>query len=196
MATGNLLSVYDTDDPFIRNFGEHRDAERKLAITGGLSGFEKMWKDFVDSPGAVYKRIVFDTHGNRGRIFFTHQAMDWGGAKSILGKYSYTKIFSEFTKIYFSGCNVADDDDGWLFLQEIAKHLCRTGGGLVIGWTSLGLGTRFSWPHTAKHLWGEARYVVARPGGVIDDMFEGSTVVHQLMRGDPAGIRRYQLMDT
>ena len=98
MATGNLLSVYDTDDPFIRNFGEHRDAERKLAITGGLSGFEKMWKDFVDSPGAVYKRIVFDTHGNRGRIFFTHQAMDWGARKVSLENIAIRKFFRNSPK--------------------------------------------------------------------------------------------------
>jgi hypothetical protein len=196
MAIGDLLSIYDADDKHIRNFGEHRDAERKLAITGGLKGLVESWGEFIKSPGGFYNRIVFDTHGNSGRIFFTDEAMYWGGVRDIFGRYNYNKIFPIYTKIYFSGCNVAEGDDGWLFLQEIAKQLCRSGGGVVIGYTSLGIATRFSWPRTPKHFWGDARYVVANPGGVIWDMFESSEVIQQIMRGDPAASTRYQLMQT
>jgi hypothetical protein len=107
----------------------------------------------------------------------------------------YSGVFPFFTRVYFDGCNVAEGDAGWLFLQEIAKSLCRIGGGVVFGWTSLGFSTRgFHWPHKWVHPWGDVRYVVAAPGGAITDMFETSEITSGLFRGDPVALRRARLV--
>lgn len=173
------LSVYDADDEFCRSFGENRDAARKLAVTGGLGGLKSAWDGFVASPGGDYSRVVFDTHGNQGMIFFHGQALDWGGVGALFGGRDYAKIFPGFTRIYFDGCNVAEGSFGWLFLQEVAKSLLKAGGGMVFGWTSKGytFGIRgHTAPHKWVHLTGKIRYVVARPGGVIDDMFDSADI--------------------
>jgi hypothetical protein len=178
------LSVYDYDDSSCRSFGENRDALRKLAITGGIAGLKSSWDSFVKSPGGPYSRVVFDTHGNKGMIHFNNEALSWGEVGSTFGKYNYGHIFPFFTRVYFDGCNVAEGDFGWLFLQEIAKTFCRTGGGVVFGWTSKGYTLNF-WGHTAPHKWvhplGAVRYVVAKPGGRIDDMFDSADLLPALV---------------
>lgn len=132
------LAIYDADDSSCRSFGENRDASRKLAISGGVAALKNSWDGFVKSPGGPYSRVVFDTHGNKGMIFFKHEAVLWGDVSRIFGGVDYGRIFPSFTRVYFDGCNVAEGDFGWLFLQEIAKALCGKGGGVVFGWTSKG----------------------------------------------------------
>lgn len=180
----NRLAIYDADDQSCNSFGENRDAERKIAVTGGLKGLVAAWDSFMQSPGGPYAKVVFDTHGNAGEIFFNGEGLGWGGVGKVFGKYNYTHVFPRFTRVYFDGCNVAEDDEGWLFLQEVAKAFLRAGGGLVFGWTSkgytLGIGGHTA-PHKWVHLTGKVRYVVARAGGGVDDMFDSEDLYPAVM---------------
>lgn len=201
------LAIYDADDSSCRSFGENRDASRKLAISGGVAALKNSWDGFVKSPGGPYSRVVFDTHGNKGMIFFKHEAVLWGDVSRIFGGVDYGRIFPSFTRVYFDGCNVAEGDFGWLFLQEIAKALCGKGGGVVFGWTSKGYALSV-WGHTAPHKWfhpwGKVRYVVAKPGGFIDDMFDTEDIASAIsptpaerrfgLPGDPVAKQRYNLV--
>jgi hypothetical protein len=203
------LAIYDADDSSCNSFGKNRDALLKLPITGGVAGLKTSWGNFVAAPGGPYSRVVFDTHGNAGMIFFGDDAIQWGDVSAVFGKVDYSRIFPRFTRVYFDGCNVAEGDFGWLFLQEIAKVFCRAGGGVVFGWTSKGYALS-AWGHTAPHKWfhpsGKVRYVVAKTGGVIDDMFDSTDLLPAIMaasgyRGawgynkvDPAAKQRYELV--
>ena len=139
-------------------------------------------------------------------IFFKDDAVHWGDISSIFGGVDYRRIFPSFTRVYFDGCNVAEGNYGWLFLQEIAKALCGAGG-VVFGWTSKGYALS-AWGHTAPHKWfhpwGKVRYVVAKPGGVIDDMFDTEDIASAIspspaerrfgLPGDPVAKQRYNLV--
>lgn len=64
----------------------------------------------------------------------------------------------------FAGCNVADGEDGWKFLERAGKLFLRTGGGYTLGWTSLG----FELFDHDMHFWGDWRKVKFRAGGSVE----------------------------
>lgn len=112
--------------------------------------------------GSRFSRIVFDTHGNSGSIFFNHQPInaDWwtrsaGVAPVALG--------TAGGRAYFSGCSVAGGEEGWNFLTEAARCIFKGVGGQTVGWTSTGFAN--PWNGHTVHLWGDARTVFLAPDG-------------------------------
>ena len=99
--------------------------------------------------------------------------------------------------MYFGGCNVAEGDAGWQFLEAAGRVFLRSAGGVVFGHDSAGLAVRLRAPipglfgavgevlgvfgfHSALggglrslykgqtfHPWGATRYVTVAPGGTI-----------------------------
>ena len=75
--------------------------------------------------------------------------------------------------MYFSGCNVASSDAGWLFLETAGQVFLR-GGGYAMGWTSYGHGfkgeTWRSWYNShSMHFTGDVRIVTFRSGGSVQE---------------------------
>jgi hypothetical protein len=131
----------------------------------------------------------------------TSVSMHQRDVSTVFGGKDYQNIFPSFTRIYFDGCNVAEGDFGWLFLQEVGKALCQAGGGVVFGWTSKGYTLKVgnhALPHKWVHPTGDVRYVVMAKGGTVDDMFTATEVVQGLFPprfgGSGELTRRYQIM--
>jgi hypothetical protein len=83
-----------------------------------------------------FNRVLFQTHGNTGRILFNHHRLDAGVLKAQFR--SYGALFPFFTRIYFDGCNVAEDSSGTDFLLAAGEVFLQVGGGEVFGWKNLG----------------------------------------------------------
>jgi hypothetical protein len=200
MPTG-LLCVYDADDSHTRAIGSARDADYKLAVSGGIKGLTEAWKALT-AQNMQFSRVVFDTHGNVGQILFTHEAVHWGNWASIFDVASAAKMFPYYTRVYFSGCNIAEDSEGWLFLQEVGKGFCRGAAGVTFAWTSKGYVLCTSWPTDHWiHGSGDVKYVVFSPGGRVWDMFTSVEVVSAMrnvraMLGDNKTVlERWRIME-
>ena len=146
-----LLSREEGEDTYTVNVDE--------GIDGLRSKLSWMIKE-----GMTFQNAVFTTHGNRGAIFFGPEYII---AETWYAKFhgsGYSRLFPfKDTKLYFAGCNVADSEYGWRFLEAAARTLLATSGGVAIGYTSLGFGSPFS--GHVRHLWGETRQVMIIPGG-------------------------------
>lgn len=73
-------------------------------------------------------------------------------------------------RIYFNGCNVAETNSGWEFLETAAGVFMTSGGGQVFGQTSVGFGNPFN-GHVV-HLWGSTRTLFVDSNGNITERFE------------------------
>lgn len=180
MPYARLLYIYDADDEMIGKTStvhSWRQGDVKdVGVRGGVKGLRKELNKLVDDKW-VFSRAVFFTHGNSGRIFFNKKSIDQDTLRRHFTNRGYERLFpTPQTEIYFSGCNVAEDDVGWIFLEIAASIFLKAVGGVACGWTSLGFGMKpwgvfFSPPiffMTAGdpvHPWGDKRYVFVGPGG-------------------------------
>ena len=84
-----------------------------------------------------FGRVAFNTHGQSGQINFSNGSyIDALTLKSDFR--GYVGLFSANTRIYFGGCNVAEGDDGWEFLETAADVFLSASGGVTFAYTSLG----------------------------------------------------------
>jgi len=117
--------------------------------------------------GYTFDDVVFTTHGNKGRIFFGNEVIhsdDWYNPDWYAA--GYDRLFpGRHTRIYFTGCNVAESELGWKFLEGAVRSLCQNTGGVSLGWTSAG----FNWLPSGhvKHLWGSTREVMLVGGDAL-----------------------------
>lgn len=180
-----LLNIYDAENWLTRGTARARSipdgwgAARQIhsvGIEGGIQGLVPALDRLV-SQGLTFNRCVFTTHGNAGMIFFSGEALNSERLGRLVGR-GYEKIFPTFSNIYFSGCNVAEDDAGWAFLRKAGEVFLRVSGGYVFAYDSLGFG--FGHPIAAGplgfgflkgkvvHPWGEVRgYVISAGGHVL-----------------------------
>lgn len=116
-----------------------RKADRQLPISD-MSDLRSFLND-LKKEGKVYDRILFETHGNPGKIFFNHFAVDrpyW-----LEMPMRYNSLTAPFTRIYFNGCNVAEGEIGWRFLEAVVPVFMPTSNGEVFAHTSMGFGNPF-----------------------------------------------------
>jgi hypothetical protein len=161
-----LLHIYDTSDWVGRRQHEtsHGDVY-SVAVSSGVHELMEKPNDLIQD-GQFFRRAVFTTHGGPGSISLNHQKINAEILYKMFNQMRYDRIFPfKSTRMYFDGCNVADGDDGWKFLEAAARTFLRAGGN-VYGWTSVGLGMPSVIPfiggHT-EHLWGDVRGVVITP---------------------------------
>ncbi len=114
----DLLYLYDGDMSWLGRSMPRFDANANIAVKGGIMGLKKVFDQLL-SQRKTFKRVVFDTHGNNGTIFFGD---DKGNSEINSGVISKTfsghdALFPDYTRMYFDWCNVADDDQGWKFLD-------------------------------------------------------------------------------
>jgi hypothetical protein len=159
-----LLSINDAMSRQMRLLSrEEGEDTYTVNVDEGIDGLRSKLSWMI-KEGMTFQNAVFTTHGNRGAIFFGDEHII---AKTWYAKFNssgYSRLFPfKDTKLYFAGCNVADSEYGWRFLEAAARTLLATSGGVAIGWTSLGFGSPFS--GHVRHLWGETRQVMIIPGG-------------------------------
>ena len=68
MAGSGRLVIYDYADWLTRAIADQRDADWRIGASN-LPGLKGALDKLVDK-GMQFKRVVFDTHGNSGRIYF------------------------------------------------------------------------------------------------------------------------------
>jgi hypothetical protein len=183
----DLLYIYDATNSLMKGVASvNSDGNllTRLGIRGGLAELRRELSRLV-AQGWVFQRAVFNTHGNAGVIAFDNA--DTGNTdflhhyevKSMLGSSNYDRLFPyQFTRIYFSGCNVAEGDEGWAFLTAAGEALLKNSdGGSTFGWTSKGFGMTWWTPLVLNsfatslaagnvvHVWGDVRVVIFGHGG-------------------------------
>ena len=135
--SGRLLHIYDGDFNWLmRSSAVGRKASHTIKVTGGVAGFFREL-DALVAKRMTFDRAVIESHGNAGMIFFKGQvirASDW---RQRSGR-GYERLFPNVARIYFTGCNVADQEAGWEFLTEAGKLFLRGSGGLVFAHDSVG----------------------------------------------------------
>lgn len=185
------LYIFDANDNAVGDGPRSGDELYRLGVQGGAKG---LWAalDRLVKEGRTFNKVIWQTHGDGGRIGFTRDLVPTGNATldafrkqypGMLGnpdvqmdliqyidfmnpkmlQAGYEKLFPMPTKMYFDGCNVADTDEGWKFLEK-AGGLFLHGGGQVIGWTSKGINL---WAGHTVHFWGDVRTVVVGGKGKI-----------------------------
>jgi hypothetical protein len=114
-------------------------------------------------------KVVFYTHGSPGLIRLAGSDIDANIIRNIQ-RFSPHRIFAGPGRLYFAGCNCADGEAGWKFLENAGSVFLRSLGGESFGWTSLGLSFP-SWVPLigghAEHLLGNTRHVFIGAGGVV-----------------------------
>ena len=163
-----LLHIYDSSDWRIRFTAARRGVIDNIAASsvGDLvSGL-----DALAARGARFDRILFETHGSPGEIYFDDEAIDAKWIRDNLLTRHYETLCPPATRVYFNGCNVAENKEGWAFLEAAAALFLKVHGGSVFGQTSVGLANPFN-GHVV-HLWGDVRTLYVAPGGRIIERFE------------------------
>jgi len=164
------LYIYDSSSSLDRSQAEERFKGQNGIVTMGMPTIPALHDGLARlvSRGKRFRRVLFQTHGNAGAIFFNHVAITPPVLRSsFMGRYS--SLFPGPTKFYFDGCNVAAGKVGWDFLKAVGEVFLTRGGGIAIGFTSLGFGMP-SWvpgiSGRTVHLTGDVRFIEFRRGGV------------------------------
>lgn len=161
-----LLSIFDASDWVGRQQGGHDGSDVYTARADTLDQLQALL-DRLLKEGVTFKNAIFTTHGGPGRIWFGDDALSPYVLFTRFNAGHYERLFPfPKTRMYFDGCNVAESDDGWLFLEAAARTFLRGTGGMTFGWTSMGIGMPSWLPfiggHT-EHLTGRVRYVILTP---------------------------------
>ena len=133
------------------------------AIPARSVPFLEEWLDLLVKDGMTFSKALWYAHGAGGRIKIGGDILFDTTWHAYEGK-GYHKLFpSDDSRMGFNGCNVADGDDGWNFLEQVGKIFFRRGG-TVFGYTSVGIAlpyNQFFWPQSGGvyHLWGNVRRV-------------------------------------
>ncbi|MHC5537221.1 hypothetical protein ACYOEI_03175 [Singulisphaera rosea] len=107
--------------------------------------------DELVSQGATFDRMLIQTHGNTGRIWFGDDVV-WNDTwTSQFDGRNYDKLFPSPSRIYFDGCDIAGSALGLAFLKAAGSVFLKGMGGEVIAWTSMGLGMPGWWPFVGGH---------------------------------------------
>jgi ribosomal protein L35AE/L33A len=130
------------------------------------------WFDKLLENGTTFGGAVFITHGDSGVIRFDGSDLNVKSLGLYFAGHAYETLFPGTSRLYFAGCDVADGDEGWKFLEKTGQVFLKRGGGISYGWTSLGFAVP-SWfaisPGHAVHLWGDVRGVrITRDGQVAE----------------------------
>jgi hypothetical protein len=161
----DLLSVNVISSWRSRTFFKREKSENSYDVNleNGRADLKKQLRDLI-SKGIQFKNCIFTGHGNSGII--------WLGADYITREIWYKEFYRQGferlfpfpnAKLYFAGCNVAEGQDGWRFLEAAARSMLTMAGGVAMGWTSTGFGSPFSGHE--RHLWGDTREVSVFAGG-------------------------------
>jgi hypothetical protein len=166
-----LLHIYDANDLLIdftasaRRHNLFSNANiYPVPIHGGRLGLRDALDKLV-SDGQQFSRALFETHGSSGAIFFGDQYVTGSTFRTYYAGRGYERIFPYvFSRIYFNGCNVADNPYGWDLLDAAGSVFLRRGGGTVFAQT--GVGRPIIFTGHVHHFGSSTSYSVWAPGGL------------------------------
>jgi hypothetical protein len=175
-----LLHIYDADDASIVSTATSRvvaGTRVKLPITGNGSNFLSSLDGLVGGT-TKFDKILFETHGSPGQIFFGNAAVSYYWVSTNMRGRKYESLCPGSTRIYFNGCNVAAEPGGRLFMENIARIFLLSAGGSVFGHTSLGLEIPiYSWlTGHVVHLTGDTITLYVGSGGKVIENYTQSDV--------------------
>lgn len=162
-----LLHIFDSSDSGIVQTVGARGVVDQLPISTGDDLAPAL--DRLVSAGSRFDRVLFETHGSPGHIYFGNQFISAAWWRSVRDR-NYTNLTTANARVYFNGCNVAEEASGWEFLEAVVPVLLTPGGGEVFGQTSVGFGNPFN-GHVV-HLWGSTRRLFVDSNGRIIEHFE------------------------
>jgi hypothetical protein len=162
----SLLHIFDASDSRIVQTANARGALHRVPIDNAdlITPL-----DALLSARTSFDRVLFETHGCPGKIFFSGKYVNADWFRAVIPR-GYTRLTTADARVYFNGCNVAEGADGWRFLEAAAALFLTPGGGEVFGQTSLGFGNPFD-GHVV-HLWGSTRTLFVDFSGRIVERFE------------------------
>ena len=122
-------------------------------VTLAISSASQLVTEFekLVQAGATFDRMLIQTHGNAGMIFFNHVALT---ADTLLSKFAnrgFDALFPVSTRVYFVGCTVASGDEGKRFMTVAGGIFLKRSGGEVFAFTSLGTAIPWWVPFIAGH---------------------------------------------
>ena len=176
MPMHDLLHIYDAEEWLSRTsepFRHNSNDMIQIGVRGGKAGLIRVLDTLVTQQ-RTFLRCVFSTHGNSGNIYFDGQPLGVSTLQEFAKKATYSQLFPLTTRMYFNGCNVADGDKGWRFLDAAGNAFLQRMGGVTFGHTSkgfamhplvLGIATMPFLAGKVVHFWGDTRYSVIAPGG-------------------------------
>jgi hypothetical protein len=161
----DLLSIDVVSSLRSRMFFKREESSNSysLHLNNGLSELKSRMKQLIQD-GVCFHNCIFTGHGNSGVISLGPNRITRKVWYEHFYPYDYHRLFPfPNARIYFGGCNVAEDPHGWAFLAAAARSLCRGAGGSAFGWTSVGFGSPISGHE--RHLWGDTKSVMVSQGG-------------------------------
>ena len=120
------------------------------------------WLDVLVKNRTSFSNMVFITHGASGKIRIDGDDLDQRSLRLYFQAKGYEQLVESGGRIYFAGCDCADGEDGWNFLEAAGNVFLKYGGGQCFGWTSLGFAVPSYFSPSgghAVHLWGDIRAV-------------------------------------
>jgi hypothetical protein len=135
-----LLLVYDENEEGFVGRRQIQKASERVAVKGTKQLAEQLQKLIL--AGATFSRALFFTHGASGEIHFDRgtSILSIHNFEDVLDRQDYDRLFPEYSRIYFDGCNVAAGQEGWSFLTLVGKKFLRQKGGLTSGFIGKGVG--------------------------------------------------------
>lgn len=125
---------------------------------------------WLRDEGMLVDRLIIDTHGSPGAIYFGKEWLDHTRLQRF--RAGFSRIFAAGARIFLSGCNVAEScgigkcsapGDGRRFLMDFARCFLSRNGGCVGASTSLGFANLFT--NRVYHFWGDTVYALINRGG-------------------------------
>ena len=166
-----LLHIYDASDLVIaltasarRNTLWSRPNIYPIPINHGIPDL-LLELDKLVNTRQEFSRALFETHGSSGSISFGKDRIDGRVWRIVFKNKGYESIFPYYhSRIYFNGCNVADNPHGWDFLDSAGSvFLKRTGG---VAFAQTGVGRPIMFTGHVVHFGGSTAYSTWAPGGV------------------------------
>ncbi len=138
--------------------------------TQDLQDFDFQLKN-LKNLGIKIERMVIETHGSPGALYFGNDSLDSTSLVRLKGK-GYEELFEENARIFLNGCNIAESEcstgtcgpagNGRKFLLDLARLFLFKGGGRVGASTSKGIPF---FNNKVYHLWGTTMYAYISKGG-------------------------------
>jgi hypothetical protein len=165
------LYIYDASDRIDRSQADGRFSGESELLTVGVGSIRELhqWLAKLVKEQYTFKRILFQTHGNSGMIFFNEVPITSGDLRTDFTGKGYDLLCPDRAKIYCDGCNVAEGKEGWGFLAALGQVFLRNQGGITMGYTSRGLGMPWYIPVVAGHtihLWGDIKFIEFGSGAI------------------------------
>ncbi len=176
MAYYSRAYIYDSSELAFRNMAKYNSdpntfmipvqSPPKAAQTAALI-FARDQLVSLLNQGTRLKSLVFVSHGRPGAIRIDDDTVDAKSLTNFFSNHSLQWLMAESGKVYFAGCNVADEEAGWKFLEAAAQVFLSGSGGKAFGWTSYGFGFNrsFGLVPNIVHVWGRPRYVYMSADG-------------------------------